>query len=493
MNTLVNISSIIIRRYILLLVVIFLIKGNANSQSRSPLPGGLYVSCNYSVNDVNGWQWYSILLSTTDCGRNFSTKYLYAQGNENAPLGGVLADAAPGVLYNILVLDRQLYHSFDDGASWEFVEQMNGETDLFACGNVENEIFWKKQGVIFKSEDNGLNWIQIQDGIIGQIEVGNQPGEIYIKKAYGYNPVDLTISYSADDGVSFISYDVDTIISGYYFSGYGPTISRGAIPGELYLASWWRPANFKIFRSTDYGQSFTLQYEQTDTCFFYDEAYHFTAGRGAGEFFVTKRKIIETEDGLMTRLHIFYSNDYAQSFTEYIHQITHAYNGSPCQVIYSVNANVNPNEGGTIEGTGKYNEGAQVVLKANPNDGYEFINWTENDTIFATEPVLSFSAEKTRTLKANFRLTDDLKPESGLELVFYPNPASTFLKIDGLQAFARSYVYVDIYCIDGQKLISKRMPDNCQTIDISDLPHGIYIIRVSVDGVEYKNGKLIKK
>lgn len=47
-----------------------------------------------------------------------------------------------------------------------------------------------------------------------------------------------------------------------------------------------------------------------------------------------------------------------------------------CQ--YSVAAQVSPQEGGSVSGTGKYNQGDTVRLKATPNNGYIFSGWFLN-------------------------------------------------------------------------------------------------------------------
>ena len=37
----------------------------------------------------------------------------------------------------------------------------------------------------------------------------------------------------------------------------------------------------------------------------------------------------------------------------------------------------NPEEGGTVLGSGIYNAGDTVIISAIPNTGWEFINWTD--------------------------------------------------------------------------------------------------------------------
>ena len=67
-----------------------------------------------------------------------------------------------------------------------------------------------------------------------------------------------------------------------------------------------------------------------------------------------------------------------------------------------ITAIANPAEGGTIEGAGSYSVGDNVTLKAIENEGYIFLNWTENGTVVSEEYEYSFVVESGRNLVANF-------------------------------------------------------------------------------------------
>ncbi len=71
---------------------------------------------------------------------------------------------------------------------------------------------------------------------------------------------------------------------------------------------------------------------------------------------------------------------------------------------YTISATANPAVGGTVTGAGEYNHGANVTLSASANEGYTFVNWTENGTQVSTSPNYSFTASADRTLVANFSL-----------------------------------------------------------------------------------------
>lgn len=71
---------------------------------------------------------------------------------------------------------------------------------------------------------------------------------------------------------------------------------------------------------------------------------------------------------------------------------------------YEITATANPAEGGTISGIGSYLEGETCMLTATPNEGYDFVNWTENGEEVSTETSYSFTVTGDRDLMANFAL-----------------------------------------------------------------------------------------
>ncbi|MBR4156144.1 MAG: choice-of-anchor J domain-containing protein [Bacteroidales bacterium] len=71
-------------------------------------------------------------------------------------------------------------------------------------------------------------------------------------------------------------------------------------------------------------------------------------------------------------------------------------------IAFSISASVNPEEAGTVNGTGSYQYGETATLTATANDGYQFVSWTESDTIVSTDAEYSFTVESSREFVANF-------------------------------------------------------------------------------------------
>lgn len=73
---------------------------------------------------------------------------------------------------------------------------------------------------------------------------------------------------------------------------------------------------------------------------------------------------------------------------------------------YDITATVYPAEGGTVTGAGNYDAGSSCTLTATANEGYHFVNWTENGTQVSTDAAYSFTVTEARTLVANFELNN---------------------------------------------------------------------------------------
>jgi len=69
---------------------------------------------------------------------------------------------------------------------------------------------------------------------------------------------------------------------------------------------------------------------------------------------------------------------------------------------YQVNLSSNPLIGGSTTGAGVYTLGSTVVILAESNPGYEFVNWTEGGNEISTEESYTYVIESNRTLVANF-------------------------------------------------------------------------------------------
>mgnify|MGYP002625336979 CR=1 FL=1 len=70
---------------------------------------------------------------------------------------------------------------------------------------------------------------------------------------------------------------------------------------------------------------------------------------------------------------------------------------------FTVVASANPTEGGTVTGGGTYSY-EECTLMATANEGYGFVNWTENGLVVSTDNPYTFFVDSDHTLVANFEL-----------------------------------------------------------------------------------------
>ena len=71
-------------------------------------------------------------------------------------------------------------------------------------------------------------------------------------------------------------------------------------------------------------------------------------------------------------------------------------------VNHTITVSANPAEAGTVTGGGEFEETDEITVKAVANEGYEFVNWTEGETVVSTEANYSFEVLADRNLVANF-------------------------------------------------------------------------------------------
>jgi hypothetical protein len=86
---------------------------------------------------------------------------------------------------------------------------------------------------------------------------------------------------------------------------------------------------------------------------------------------------------------------------------------------YEITVTANPEEGGTVTGTGTYNHFSTCTLTATAYEGYVFVSWNEDGARVSTEPTYSFIVTGERTIEACFDIPSvgeyvDLGLPSGL-------------------------------------------------------------------------------
>ena len=108
-----------------------------------------------------------------------------------------------------------------------------------------------------------------------------------------------------------------------------------------------------------------------------------------------------TKNGLVVSTNNTYTFTVTESATYVAHFVVET---------FTITTTANPTEGGTLTGGGTYEFGEIVTLNATPNEGYDFVSWTENGMVVSAEPSYTFGVGGSHDFVANFETqTFDVK------------------------------------------------------------------------------------
>ncbi|WP_339812931.1 M6 family metalloprotease domain-containing protein [uncultured Imperialibacter sp.] len=152
---------------------------------------------------------------------------------------------------------------------------------------------------------------------------------------------------------------------------------------------------------------------------------------------------------------------------------------------FEITASASPAEGGAVEGTGIVNFGTTVTLTASPATSYEFINWTDNGSEIGTNLSLSFTAEQSRSLTANFEFnpSTSVKWEAELATV-YPNPVTDYLTVE-----MDDFVQAVVFELTGKEIHRS----TSKSLDLRDLRPGMYLIKLEDSDHRQMSFRVIKE
>jgi len=72
--------------------------------------------------------------------------------------------------------------------------------------------------------------------------------------------------------------------------------------------------------------------------------------------------------------------------------------------LFDISVVANPTQGGIVVGGGTYQQGQPCTVTATANNGYNFLNWTENGNVVSTTLSYNFTVNSDRNLVAHFEL-----------------------------------------------------------------------------------------
>ncbi len=86
-----------------------------------------------------------------------------------------------------------------------------------------------------------------------------------------------------------------------------------------------------------------------------------------------------------------------------------------CAAEDEVNLELISDEGGTVSGEGLYQEGEEVTVRAEAEEGYSFETWKRDGEVIGTEPTLTLNIDEDTELTAHFIALNDAALEEYLE------------------------------------------------------------------------------
>lgn len=95
------------------------------------------------------------------------------------------------------------------------------------------------------------------------------------------------------------------------------------------------------------------------------------------------------------------SSNKSYTFTV-IEDVTLTAKFSTLSMSYTVTANANPSEGGTVSGGGDYYKGDTATVTATPKNGWKFTGWFDGNNIVSSSASYSFTVTENVTLSARF-------------------------------------------------------------------------------------------
>ena len=171
--------------------------------------------------------------------------------------------------------------------------------------------------------------------------------------------------------------------------------------------------------------------------------------------------------------------------------------------VYSIVALPDPDEGGTVTGSGKYLYGTNVKVIAFPSEGWMFKSWKEDSLEISNDSVYSFIAVAQRTLSAEFeKILTVTKNEKELPENFelyqnYPNPfnPTTTIKYSIPEL---SFVTLKIYDILGNEvatLINEEQSVGYYFVSVyaSSMSSGIYFYQLKAGSYTQTKRMIILK
>lgn len=156
-------------------------------------------------------------------------------------------------------------------------------------------------------------------------------------------------------------------------------------------------------------------------------------------------------------------------------------------IAYDLEVTTDPDNAGTVNGSGTYLEGETVNLRASANVGHMFMEWLKEGQVIGQQETLQLLMPGSNTsLTASFiDLATDVEHIADTDQAFrvFPNPATNQLHIRLYDAYAETVI--SLVNMQGQLLKQKKLhhTDAGQEVSLQtgSLARGLYLLRLHTD------------
>ena len=131
--------------------------------------------------------------------------------------------------------------------------------------------------------------------------------------------------------------------------------------------------------------------------------------------------------------------------------------------------------GGTITGVGNYKLGQSVTVKATPNAGYKFQNWTINSVFATGYPSYTFTATNSVELQANFILIAGIEDVKNTNISIYPNPVTDKLFFNSAD---KPISKIELIDLTGKIVYAANIQTQNGSIDLKGIAKGMYLVKI---------------
>lgn len=127
-------------------------------------------------------------------------------------------------------------------------------------------------------------------------------------------------------------------------------------------------------------------------------------------------------------------------------------------------------EQGRVDGGGTFDEGTEIQISAEANEGFRFTSWDDGNT----DNPRSITVTENATYIASFAPATGIEGNIATEISIFPNPTSDMLNIISSETISE----IEIVNVMGQIVLQMNINGDNAVCNVSNLSNGMYFIRI---------------